>query len=251
MVFANSGWKQGVLGYVAWTLMPYAIMILVRTGLCLFRMHPPALKMLAWTIIITALGGPLLYIDALFVHVDAQGALVILMIPVIQTGFILVAVVAIIVRQWCISRRMANAASQAGGKASFPILATSKVSSLRKSIYMTLITIIFMAALLYAAISMLQSSDAETIVTAKTVDAFIRQYCESKKYLPSAHVLRERFPGLNTNAGWFFFTDDKTYLQIQYPMQWWNGDALGVPKISEFTATPYAYGVDYHCGDGK
>jgi len=104
-------------------------------------------------------------------------------------------------------------------------------------------------ALLYALALVLQRSDAATIEVAREVDAFIIQYCASNKRLATQAVLRARFPGLNVGSGWFFFTDDKTYLKMQYPMKWWNDHAIGERKLSEFTATPYAYVVEYHCGN--
>jgi len=98
---------------------------------------------------------------------------------------------------------------------------------------------------------MLQSADSTTIKIAKEVDAFIIQYCENNNSLPTSGVLQSQFPNLNRESGWFFYTDDKTFLIVQYPMRWWNKDAIGKRKISEFTATVYAYTVDYHCKKAK
>ena len=98
---------------------------------------------------------------------------------------------------------------------------------------------------------MLQSADSATIKIAKEVDAFIIQYCENNNSLPASGVLQSQFPKLNRDSGWFFYTDDKTFLIVQYPMRWWNKDAIGKRKTSEFTATVYAYTVDYHCKKAK
>ena len=98
---------------------------------------------------------------------------------------------------------------------------------------------------------MLQSADSVTIGIAKDVDAFIIHYCENNGSLPTTGVLRNQYPKLNMESGWFFYTDDKTWLRVQYPMKWWNKDAIGQRKISEFTATVYAYEVDYKCSHAK
>lgn len=102
-------------------------------------------------------------------------------------------------------------------------------------------------ALLCLAIVALQRSDVPTIGMAKEVDAFIVQYCESNRKLPTSDVLQTRFQNLTRERGWFFFTDDTTYLKMQYPVKWWNDTAIGERRISEFTATPYAYVVEYRC----
>lgn len=104
------------------------------------------------------------------------------------------------------------------------------------------------AALLGVGVFFLQRSDAPAIATAREVDAFILRYCEQNGRLPVEAALRAQFPGQNRAAGWFFYTDDRTYLKMQYPVKWWNGNAIGTRRISEFTATPYAYVVDYKCG---
>lgn len=110
---------------------------------------------------------------------------------------------------------------------------------------------IVICALAYAVISMLQRADAATIKVAREVDAFIRQHCEASRRLPDSAMLSSRFPGLTRDSGWFFYTDDKTYLIVQYPMRWSNKDAIGRPKTSEFTATVYAYTVEYRCKQGE
>lgn len=102
-------------------------------------------------------------------------------------------------------------------------------------------------ALLFALIAMLQRWDEATIAIAKEVDAFIVDYCEGNDRLPAAATLASRFPTLNRDSGWFFYTDDRTFLTVQYPMRWSNEQAIGRPKTSEFTATVYAYTVEYRC----
>lgn len=121
------------------------------------------------------------------------------------------------------------------------------VIRLKKSLRIIFVSSIIIIALLYTLISMLRSADLATIKIAKEVDAFIIQYCENNNGLPSARVLQGQFPNLNRESGWFFYTDDKTWLRVQYPMRWWNKNAIGERRISEFTATVYAYAVDYKC----
>lgn len=125
------------------------------------------------------------------------------------------------------------------------------VISLKKSLRVIFVSAITIAALLYALITMLQNADSTTIKIAKEVDAFVVQYCKNNNNLPTSGVLQSQYPNLNRDSGWFFYTDDKTYLKVQYPMRWWNKDAIGERRISEFTATVYAYVVEYKCKGEK
>jgi hypothetical protein len=118
---------------------------------------------------------------------------------------------------------------------------------MRKHLRTAALSSIVIVVLLYLLISVLQAADATTIEVAKEVDAFIIQYCADSASLPTLGVLQSRFPKLNRDSGWFFYTDDTSFLIVQYPMRWWNNDAIGERKISEFTATVYAYEVRYHC----
>lgn len=118
----------------------------------------------------------------------------------------------------------------------------------RKALRNLLLASIAVIAALFAMISALQRADSATIGIARGVDAFVLQYCADTGRLPTADVLRSRFPGLTRDTGWFYFTDDKTFLIVQYPVRWSNREAIGRPKTSEFTATVYAYTVDYRCG---
>jgi hypothetical protein len=108
MAFVGGGWKQGVLGCIAWALMPYAVIAIILLCASLFRIDRSVQLLLAWANIAIALGGPLLYIDAMFVRVDAQGALVVLMIPVIQAALSMSVPVLAILWQWRISRSAAK-----------------------------------------------------------------------------------------------------------------------------------------------
>ena len=60
-------------------------------------------------------------------------------------------------------------------------------------------------------------------------------------------ALAARFPHLRNASGWTFFSDARRYLRMQYPVKWWNSQAIGVSKLSKFTATPYAYVVEIRC----
>lgn len=41
MGFVGGGWIQGALGYVAWALMPYAVLFVIYFASGLFRIHLP------------------------------------------------------------------------------------------------------------------------------------------------------------------------------------------------------------------
>lgn len=97
--YVGGGWKRSALGYIAWALLPYLVLSIVCALARLIRLHRAARLTVAWAAIAFALIGPLLYVDAMLIHVDAQGALVILMVPVIQLALTCIAVVAAVVWQ--------------------------------------------------------------------------------------------------------------------------------------------------------
>ena len=240
--FVAGGWKPSTLGYVAWALIPYALLAAAHVGVCLPSVQRPVRALLAWANGLIALGGPLLYLDAMFWHVDAQGALAVLMVPLIQaapaSGVILVA----LIWQWRIKQAANHATVPAGESVPGPITSSGKSALMRR-----VRIVMVIGALLYLAIAALQRSDSTAIGMAKEVDAFVVEYCASHRKLPPSAVLHARFPNLNRDTGWFFFTNDTTYLKMQYPVSWWNSAAIGERRISEFTATPYAYMVEYQC----
>jgi len=123
--------------------------------------------------------------------------------------------------------------------------------SVKKWLRNILVSLIVVAALSFTLISILQDADSGTIIIAKEVDAFIINYCETNKCLPTRVVLQTQFPSLDWESGWFLFTDELTYLKVQYPMRWWNKDAIGEPRVSEFTATVASYVIEYHCAQVK
>jgi hypothetical protein len=246
MAFAGGGWKQGVLGYVAWALVPYAAVtaMLVCARIC--RLARGVQLMCHWAGIVIALGGPALYVDAMFVHVDAQGALVVLMIPVMQTAAVIGTALVAGLWQWRIRRRAQGGVRPTDGAAARP--APARWSGGTKKVLATVsVLAIAICASLYALIAMFRQWDAATIRVAKEVDAFIIRYCETSGRLPATTTLASRFPDLKRDSGWFFYTDEKTFLIVQYPVRWSNKDAIGRRKISEFTATVHAYTVEYHC----
>jgi len=98
--YIGGGWNQGVLGYVAWALSPYVALSVPHALGRVYHVGRPVQMFLAWTTVALALGGPLLYLDAMLVRVDAQGALAILMIPIRQTAAALVADAVAVVWQW-------------------------------------------------------------------------------------------------------------------------------------------------------
>lgn len=183
-----------------------------------------------------AIAGPLLYFDIRFLNPDAQGAIAMLMVPILQ--LVAIAVISVISLVWHHLRNRITSPDSSNDKTAHvnPILSLLNKSALA-------------ALTLYLVISLLQHSDAKTIDTAKEVDYFINQYCEAHGALPTSGQLHVRFPGLTTGAGWFFFTDDVAWLKMQYPVKWRNSRALGKSQASEFTATTYSYIIEYHCGD--
>lgn len=125
------------------------------------------------------------------------------------------------------------------------------MSQVKRSTGIIVISTIVVAALLYALIFALQKSDASTIKVATDVEAFVIRYCKATTRVPSMRALAARFPHLRNASGWVFFSDARRYLKMQYPVKWWNGNAVGVAKLSEFTDTPYAYVLEYRCGKSK
>lgn len=250
MAFVGGGWKQGVFGYVAWALMPYAVVTAILVCARIFQLDRGVYLLCHWASILIALGGPLFYVDTMFVHVDAQGALVVLMIPVMQTAAGIGAALAAGLWQWRIHRHIRRGAPKKIEQ--LPRLHRFRlIGGMKRVLVTVLVLAIAICTLLYALISMFQQADSATIKIARDMDAFIIEYCEVNDQLPTSTTLSSRFPGLHRDSGWFFFTDDKTFLIVQYPMRWSNKDAIGRRKISEFTATVYAYTIEYHCKKSK
>lgn len=99
------GWKQDAPGYIAWALIPYAVLAVILLFAHSIRIDRAIALSARRASILIALGGPLLYFDAMFVNVDAQGALAVLMIPAIQTALGMAVAVVVVLWQWRIRRR--------------------------------------------------------------------------------------------------------------------------------------------------
>ncbi len=235
IVYVSGGWTIGVLGYLAWSLTPYALLLGLHYATCAKRLAAFPVREAAWSFVGLALVGPFRYFDIIVLHPDAQGAMAMLMVPLLQS--IGIACVSGVALSWYYLQNRKTDLTSTNGQTVFanPILSWLNKSAL----------VIFS---LYLLISVLQYSDAKTIDTAKEIDFFITQHCAAHNALPTAAKLHERFLGLTTDAGWFFFTDDVTWLKMQYPVKWSNSRALGNAQRSEFTATTYSYILEYHCG---
>lgn len=228
MGYDSNGWIRGTLGYVLWVLMPYAILLVLHFAICTNRLDALSAQEAIWSFIVIAFLGPLLYVDIRFLNPDAQGAMTMLIVPIVQCAGIVV-ILAISLLWYRLQKSNTN-----------PVL-----SFLNKSAVA--------AFTIYLLISALQHTDAKTIDTAREIDFFINQYCEAHGTLPTRDQLQARFPGLNRNNGWFFYAynENPNWLKMQYPVKWSNKHALGEPKTSEFTATTYSYTVEYHCGSSR
>lgn len=90
-----------------------------------------------------------------------------------------------------------------------------------------------------------QQQDAATIIQAQALDRLIAGHCAQHHTLPARSTLLQTVP----QADWLVFGDesDRTWLKVQYPVGWWHAAAPGTVRISEFTATPYAYTMEYRC----
>ncbi len=112
--------------------------------------------------------------------------------------------------------------------------------------------------------------DARSIALAKEVGSFIAAACRETGELPSKETVQAQFAEALTRRDWFFW-DAKADLRgpdptvivlhpsrgpgqapartliVQYPVNWWRNRAIGRVRLSEFTATPYAYAVEYQC----
>ena len=233
-------WIRGALGYVAWSLLPYALLLGIHLATCAKRLPAFSARETAWSLVGMAVAGPLLYADIRFLHPDAQGAIAMLMVPILQCLGIFVISAISLFWHYLQKKKAALASNNAGSAFNNPIISLLNKFAL-------------VAFAIYLLISALQYSDAKTIDTAKVIDFFINQYCETHGVLPTSEQLRVRFPDLNRDNGWFFYayTDNPNWLKMQYPVKWSNSRALGKPQTSEFTATTYSYTIEYRCGGSR
>jgi len=120
---------------------------------------------------------------------------------------------------------------------------------IRKFLVPTALVLLGIAgAAVWFLVATLNKADGAALQAARQVDAFILEACQRAQRLPAVDDLRRHFPDLRAGDGWLFFANGSDYLGMQYPMHWRRDAALGRPRISEFTATVYAYAVDYRCG---
>lgn len=225
MGYDAGSWIAGV-GYVAWSLMPYALLLGLHVAACTNRLLAFSARETTLSFIGISIAGPLLYIDIRYLRPDAQGAIAMLMVPGLQcAGILFISTISLL---WY--RFQNNKANRL-------------LSLLNKSAVA--------AFTIYLLISALQYSDAKTIDMAKEIDFFITKHCQTRGMLPTSSQLHARFPGLTTDVEWYFFTDDATWLKMQYPVRWSNSSAPGKPQASEFTATTYSYIIEYRCGDTR
>jgi len=103
VTYVGGGWQRGVTRLVAWAMFPYLASAVVLGVAKFLRTRRAVELVLAWGAVAVALSGPLLYVDAMFIRPDAQGALVILTIPVLQLALGLVAIAA--ARAWQLTAR--------------------------------------------------------------------------------------------------------------------------------------------------
>ena len=80
MTFTWSG-LGFVLGLMAWCVSPYAPLAFAAGGLRTSRAG--AITLLVTTLVVAGAAG-IAYVDAFFIHLDAQGALILLFMPVWQ-----------------------------------------------------------------------------------------------------------------------------------------------------------------------
>ena len=93
MVWAVSWSWSGlafVIGLMAWCVSPYAFLAFAARGIRASRAG--AVALLVTTLLAGGLAGAA-YVDSFFIHLDAQGALVLVFMPVVQWAGALVGVV--------------------------------------------------------------------------------------------------------------------------------------------------------------
>lgn len=166
--------------------------------------------------------------------VDAQGAIAMLMVPLIQGGLILL--VSVFGLVWQLRSKITGASSLRSGKRG--------LDKLPVTLFNTVLPAILAG---YALISIPRYSDTTAVDAATAMDAFIIQYCDDNQRLSASARLHARVPELTAGPGWFYFSGDSTYLMVRYPVKWRNRNAPGLPQTSEFTATDYSCLLEQHC----
>jgi len=79
---SSADWWSGIFGFLAWACLPYGILLFLNI------IQPGKIRkdiaLLVTTAIVSGFG-IILIIDAFFIHIDAQGGLVFLFIPMYQS----------------------------------------------------------------------------------------------------------------------------------------------------------------------
>ena len=92
MVYAAQPWGDNyayktysdyltLIGYMLWAISPYFMLAIISHG---FRYHPAASLTALVGIVLIVLASAALLIDTFFVHIDAQGGLIFLFLPIPQ-----------------------------------------------------------------------------------------------------------------------------------------------------------------------
>lgn len=93
--------------------------------------------------------------------------------------------------------------------------------------------------------------DAQTVHKAQEVVASVPRFCKENGRIPSREEFIGMYPELPWNSEWYYWPmKDGKEAHFQYPMSSsWHKEAPGNPKISEFTATTYAYTASISCSE--
>jgi hypothetical protein len=110
------------------------------------------------------------------------------------------------------------------------------------------LTIIFLCASVALVIYFKFQNDLN-IKTALEVKQYLYEFCAAQARQPSLAEFNSRFPKLTRHNDWYFWSQqhDPKLLKIQYPVVGRREDAPGTSKVSEFTATVYAYVMESKC----
>lgn len=93
VLFVLRGETDLTLRYLAWALMPYLLSTGVLSASRAWHVQSLSRRVLSWSAIVVAALGPALYVDAVFLRPDAQGPLVVLMVPVWQMALSIASIV--------------------------------------------------------------------------------------------------------------------------------------------------------------
>ena len=120
-----------------------------------------------------------------------------------------------------------------------------------------LVVVIFMLSLvLYKLWRGTESTGVQLAITKAMKDVGLESSIGALKHL--ATDIRDNQKSLDqmltvptTRGAFGEISLENILISIQYPMRWQNRGAIGTSIRSEFTATVYAYSVEYHCGNIK